>query len=258
MGRNLLRWASPVLVLSFSLCGCANPDTTLPTMKDSTAIPKSKVETGVKLARLQENEGRLQKALDMYDNLYKSDPKNPEICHRLMVVHSRMDHPELADQYFQQADKLRPDHADLYADYGYACYLRGDLNDAETWLQKAHQIRPKEDRITGNLALVLGAQGRVKESLTYSRQYLSDGEAHANVAYALTQRGDFTAARDHYTKALQLDPKLKSAQNALLQLAEWETAHKNKTQHAAKPESSSSDKGPTQSWQPTGSASIRS
>lgn len=257
MGRILSRWVSPVIVLSFTLLGCSNPNTKLTTVEESNAIPMSKVETGVKLARLQETEGRLQKALEMYNNLSKTDPNNAEICHRLMVVHSRLDHPTEADRYFQKADKLRPDNADLYADYGYACYLRGDLKDAERWLQKAHQIRPNEDRITGNLALVLGAQGRVKESLTYSRKYLSDAEAHANVGYALTQRGDLSAARDHYSKALQLDPKLKSAQNALLQLAEWETAKKNKTEAAAvaKPEETGTALG--QNWQPTGTATIR-
>lgn len=255
MGQIMLRSASPVLVLSFTLLGCANPETKSPTIGESPAIPKSKVETGVKLARIQESEGRLTKALQMYDSLYKTDPSNPEICHRLMVVHSRLDHPELADRYFQEADQLRPDHGDLYADYGYACYLRGDLNDAERWLQKAHQIRPKQERITANLALVLGAQGRTKESLTYSRQYLSDAEAHANVGYALTQRGDFAAARNHYTKALEHDPKLKSAQHALLQLAEWEKAQKNRPQQAAKPQLGTAKKS---NWQPTGTASIRS
>ena len=177
-----------------------------------------------------------------------------------MVVHSRMDEPQKADEFFQKADKLSPGSADLYADYGYACYLRGDLKQAETWLQKAHQIRPGLERITGNLALVIAAQGRDQESLTYYRQYLDEAEAQANVAFVQAQRGEFQKASERYAKALELNPKLKSAQHALLQIAEWQQAQKQgqaKNQRAErKPEALSQPAANPAT--PSGTASIRS
>jgi Flp pilus assembly protein TadD len=227
-----MRSLSLVTILTLVLAGCANtqnPFAELSPAKstsdpDRPSIPKSKVNTGVKLARIQEREGHLYKALEIYNDLYRADPKNQEVCHRLMIVHSRLDQHQEADDFFQKADKLKKGSAALYADYGYACHLRGDLELAETWLKKAHQIRPSEDRITGNLALVLAMQGREQESLAYYRQFLDEAEAQANLGYALTQRGDFAAAGERYAKALELAPNMKSAQNALLQLAEWEHA----------------------------------
>jgi len=264
-----MRSHSLVAILMLALAGCANtqnPFAELSPAKrtsdpDRSTIPKSKVDTGVKIARIQEREGHLYKALEIYNGLHQADPKNPEVCHRLMIVHSRLDQPQEADAFFQKADKLKQGNAELYADYGYACHLRGDLELAETWLQKAHQIRPSEDRITGNLALVLAMQGREQESLTYYRQYLDEAEAQANLGYALTQRGDFAAAGERYAKALELAPNMKSAQNALLQLAEWEHAKQQaqanpnqRAQHNQPPKPRQSSNQPVR----PGTASIRS
>ncbi len=71
--------------------------------------------------------------------------------------------------------------------------------------------------------------------MTYFRQCLDDAEANANVGYALIQHGDFAGARDYYAKALSINPKLKSAQHALLQIAEWEQAKQKKLAQAAQP-----------------------
>ncbi len=214
------------LLLSLAVCGCANPPLSSTDATAKRPIPKSKVSSGIKVARIQERQGNLQKALRVYLDLYKTDPNNAEICHRLMVVHTRMDQPQKADQFFQQADKLHPNDPELYTDYGYACYLRGEVAQGESWLKKAHTLNPENERTTGNLALVVAAQGREEEALAYYRQYLDDAEANANLGFALIQRGDFTAARERYAKALDINPHLKTAQNALLQLAELDQAHK--------------------------------
>ena len=233
--RSSITGGAFLAFLCLMLVGCAGgpqPGSGTAEAEAEFVIPKSKVESGLNVGRIQERQGGLVKALELYEGLHRSDPNNADVCHRLMVVHSRLDHSQEADAFFQKADQLKPNNADLYADYGYACYLRGDLTAAETWLRKAHTLRPKEKRITSNLALVLGTQGRVEESLTYFRQILDDAEAYANVGYALTQRGDFAAARDRYNQALSIDPKLKSAQHALLQLAEWEQAKQKKLAEA--------------------------
>jgi len=268
---------------SLTIAGCANSRPLTPPGKPgeiaqrAAEIPQSQVGTGFKLARIQERQGNLRKALEMYQAMHRTEPQNAEICHRLVIVHSRLDEHQEADAFFAKCDQLKPDNAELYADYGYACYLRGDLQKAETWLKKAHELRPNEDRITGNLALVMGAQGREQEALTYYRQFLDDAEAQANLAYALTQRGDFPAAQKRYAKALELAPDLKSAKHALLQLAEMEKSHKEAKASgkqrkplsqrprmqaapnpAPKPALKSAPPAAEDPWQSTGTASIRS
>ena len=266
--RSLQRTGTFLTSLCWVFAGCAGgPDLVPGSTATEHIVPQSKVETGVNLGRIQERQGSLVKALDLYEGLHQSDPKNADVCHRLMVVHSRLDHPQEADAFFQKADQLKPNNADLYADYGYACYLRGDMEAAESWLKKAHNLRPREKRITSNLALVLGTQGRVEESLTYFRQFLDDAQAEANVGYALIQRGDFAAAREHYNEALNINPKLKPAQHALLQLAEWERAkqhqlaqvpHESPPHTPREPQSESSSSQQRQAtWQPAGAVNIQ-
>jgi Tfp pilus assembly protein PilF len=93
----------------------------------------------------------------------------------------------------------------------------------------------------------------MQECLTYFRQYLDEADAHANVGFVLTQRGDFEAARQSYTKALSLNPRLKSAQHALLQLAEQ---GEKKQKSAPQPKEKSAET--KTHWQRTGTSSMRS
>lgn len=250
-----MRHVPLALLVCASCLGCSNPPTATPETAVKT-MPKSKIETGIKLARVQEREGQLRQALTMYEDMLDADPTNGELYHRLMVVNTRLDQPERAEAYFQEAQKRLPNNAELLADYGYACYLRGDMANAETWLKKAHQLDRKNKRILGNLALVVGIEGRGQESLTYFRQYLDDAEAHANLGFVLTQRGDFEAARKSYTKALSLNPRLKPAQHALLQLAEHDEQPAKTASH--KPQQVQPSAPAKTQWQRTGTASIRS
>jgi Flp pilus assembly protein TadD len=256
-----MRRSSCALLLGLALAGCSNTPQSSPNQVTEQAIPKSRVETGIKLARIQEKQGHLHKALEMYENMHRSDPNNAELCQRLAVVYTRLDQPAKADEFFQKSTRLQPDNAELHADYVYACYLRGELTQAEQLLKKAHALRPGDERITGYLALVVASQGRAEESMTYYRQYLDEADAHANLGFVLTQQGDLAGARDRYTKALSLNPSLKSAQHALLQLAELDQTPKSKP--APKPAATPKPQiQPQQNartdWQPTGTASIRS
>ncbi len=158
-GRSSQTGGACLAFLCLILAGCAGGPQPVAGTPEEFVVPKSKVEAGLNVGRIQERQGGLVKALELYESLLRSDPDNPEVCHRLMVVHSRLGQAEQADAFFQKADRLKPNNADLYADYGYACYLQGDLTKSEAWLRKANSLRPKDKRITNNLALVLGTEG---------------------------------------------------------------------------------------------------
>jgi Tfp pilus assembly protein PilF len=49
---------------------------------------------------------------------------------------------------------------------------------------------------------------------------MSEAEAYANLGYVAVQRGDGRAAVQYYSRALDLDPTLKPAAQAMVQLAE--------------------------------------
>lgn len=186
-------------------------------------------KTKINMARVQEQQGQLWKAREMYEELYQRHPKDPVVCHRLAVVTSQMPDPkqpggsfQQARRYFQQALKLDPHNAQILTDYAYALFLQNDLSGAETLLRQALREQPGNRRATNNLAIVLGHQGKTEQSLAMFRRVVGEAEAQANLAYIHAQRGEGKQAVERYTKALAIDKNMKSASHALLQLAEIE------------------------------------
>ncbi len=214
-----MRLTMTVVLMSGAISGCANlSERNAPNIDQA----KNEFEVRLNMARLQERQGALAKARAMYEQMAAEHPDNAELHHRLMVIYTRLDLTDLATQQFELARGLNPNNADLFADRGYALYLAGDLEQAESLLKHAYELSPQKERVVINLATVTGALGRVDESWSLFRRVLDDAEAHANVGFVLMQRGELGLAKKHYSIALNLDPKSKAAKNALVQIAQWE------------------------------------
>lgn len=178
-----------------------------------------KIEAQFDLARLAESEGELDKSREMYESILKKDPTNVAVCHRLGIVYARQTNYEAAKRYFNEALRLKPANAEILNDLGYACYLSNDYSNAEAALESALKVDSQNRRATNNLALVVGTQGRLDESYQLFRRVNKESEAHANVAYLYAQQGEGKKALDHYSRALSLEPDMKNAANAMVEIA---------------------------------------
>jgi tetratricopeptide (TPR) repeat protein len=96
----------------------------------------------------------------------------------------------------------------------------GQLEQALPLLQKAFDLNPRDERIINNLAQVLGYSGEYEQCLALFREIMDEAEATSNLAYIHTQAGNGAEAMELYSRALDVDPELRSATNALVQLAE--------------------------------------
>ena len=184
-----------------------------------TAFRSPKTEAQYDLARLAESEGHVDKAREMYEAIHKKDASNAQVCHRLGIVHAKQANYEAAKRYLNEAHRLRPSDSEILNDLGYTCFVSDDLVNAESALEDAIKIDPRNHRATNNLALVVGNQGRLDESYRLFRQVNKEAEAHSNVAYLYAQRGEGKKALEHYSQALTLDPQLKNAGNAMIEIA---------------------------------------
>lgn len=214
MRRYSLSAAVLLALVVGPLSGCAH------TGAGGFAAAKAhKVEAQYDLARLAESEGHNDKAREIYEGIYKQDPKNSQVCHRLGIVHAKQSNYEAAKRYFNEAHSLRPSDPEILNDLGYTCFLSNDLANAEEALDKAIKIDPRNHRATNNLALVVGTQGRLDESYRLFRMVNKEAEAHSNVAYLYAQRGEGKQALEHYSQALTLDPQMRNAGNAMVEIA---------------------------------------
>lgn len=132
--------------------------------------------------------------------------------------------------YLMEADTLKSNDARIKSDLGYAYVLKGEFELAEESLRESLDIDPSNAQAINNLAMAVGYQGRVSESFAIYRSVVGAAEAHSNLGYICSQLGRTDLAISQYNKALSIDPTLRPAAEALVQIADLEAqviAHKS-------------------------------
>ena len=219
MNNKGLFCSTVILLITFSTQGCSHLGNQVSKVK--SALPGQKItESLLAAARTDESKNELLAAREKYERYLKGNRKSVIACHRLGIVCTRLGDSVSATRYFTQARQLDPTNSEVLNDFGYALYQRGQYNAAEKIFTAALQNDASNKRIINNLALTVGHQGRFKESFTLFRNIMPPAEAHANLAYIHTQRGEGELALQEYDLALTADPTLETAGLAAAELAE--------------------------------------
>jgi len=186
--------------------------------------PNGVLDNEIAMARLCERRGETDDAQQMYCALLKKFPQDPRLHHRLAVLAVQRSSFSEAEEHFRAARSRTPADAELLNDMGYCCYLQGRFKEAEDLFRQALKADANNPAAitmaTNNLALAVGAQGRLEESLSLFKRVNSEAEAFANVAYVLAQSGQGARAQQMYLRALTLDNTMRAAAQAMLQVAE--------------------------------------
>ena len=185
--------------------------------KRATTSSAAVVDSQLSLARLAERRNDFTRAKQIYHKVVKRAPQNAVARHRLGVILAQEGSMDEAFASLNAALEIAPS-ADLLADIGYAHFLHGNLEEANRILQNALESSPYNKRVINNLALVAGHRKNYSDSLALFRRANNAAEAHANLAYVMTQNGDIDQAADEYHRALDYDKNLKMAANALVQI----------------------------------------
>ena len=202
-------------VLLLGLTGCRHLGLTNPAQQ---AADNNELIRQLSLARLHERQGEHAAAEKIYLAVLSHDDGQAIAHHRLGVLAGRAGKLESAMRYFHKARKLGQDTPELLSDLAYAIYLSGDSVQAAQMLKKSLALNPGYKTAQNNLGIVLAAQEQDEASLAAFQQTGSLADALNNLAYMQSQRGDLAAARQTYLKALDFDPELKPAAEALVAL----------------------------------------
>ncbi|MFK7777397.1 MAG: tetratricopeptide repeat protein [Gimesia sp.] len=219
MNSKGLSCSTVILLITVTFQGCTQIGTQISKVK--SAMPgHKKPENVIAVARAYEKKNELLAARKQYESYLRKNPKSVLAAHRLGIVCSRLGDTIAATRYFTQARQLDPYNSEVLNDFGFALYKRGEYKSAEKIFSAALQNDSNNNRIINNLALAIGHQGRFKESLNLFRNIMPSAEAHANLAYIHTQRGEGDLALKEYDMALTADPDLEQAGMAVAELAE--------------------------------------
>jgi Flp pilus assembly protein TadD len=148
-------------------------------MRDHGRDPSIRVAYAKALAAA----GRFEQALSVVDDTI--NPAQPD-WNALSVkgaILDQMGRNQDARGLYQQALKIAPNEASLYANLGLSYAMTSELPAAEAHLQKAIRMRGANGQVRQNLALVIGLQGRFDESRALFAKDLSPEQVEANMSY---------------------------------------------------------------------------
>lgn len=181
--------------------------------------PEQKADIQLAMAIAAERGGRTNDAKKIYLEVVKTLPGRSDVHHRLALLYDRKGDCRAAEPYYQQAIRLDPENAELYCDLGYSYYLQQRWEEADASLRRAIELAPDLSRARNNLGLLLGRTGRQEEALQeFAAAGCGRAEAYANLAYTLALADRPAEAQAEFRRALDADPKLKTARKGLASL----------------------------------------
>jgi Tfp pilus assembly protein PilF len=223
-----------IALMLFCLTGCSNlPSTSrsLTSLTRSQPKPVAGIQPGLtdpsnqelaiawETARLAEQRGMDQEAINAYLQVRQHDPAKPGVAHALAVLYDRSGKTDAASREYQTALQENPTSADLHCDFGYFLYSIGETERAEARLREALRLQPEHAQATINLGLVIGSQGRYDEAQGLFTQAIGPAAAMHNVGMLRLRAGEVDAAKSMLTEAKRRDPSIAVGEPVLQRLA---------------------------------------
>ncbi|MFO0953972.1 MAG: tetratricopeptide repeat protein [Isosphaeraceae bacterium] len=166
-----------------------------------------------------------QKAADLAEKkggLLTSNSFGPDkralVQRRMGGANDRMGRFTQAEIHYRKALEHAPTDAKVWNDIGYSYYLQNRLLDAENALKTAQSMDPNNPKILTNMGLTLAAAGKQDEALQALSRAGGPAVGHANLGFILAAMGKMDEARAQYQLALELQPQLTAARDAIAKL----------------------------------------
>ncbi len=188
--------------------------------------------------------GDLRAAEGIYQQVLRTDPKQPVALHLLGLIAHQVGKNDIAADLISEALAVKPDYAEAHCNLGLVLQALGKLADAVSSFRRSLDINPGSVDVHNNLGNALYAMRKSDEAAESYRRaielhpgYLEAhynlgnvfkderrmadaaesyrraieikpdfAEAHANLAYALQEQEQLQEAITHYQKALALNP----------------------------------------------------
>lgn len=164
-------------------------------------------------------QGQLDEAATLYQQLLQQNPAQPDALHLLGVIAYQRQHYSVALDLIQKAIQITPEVASYYNNLGNVLQALQQTEPATRCYQRALQLDPKYSEPYHNLANLAVANQQMDEAKKYYRQALRLNpqyfEAHYQLGNLLYQQNDLDAAETHLQAALALNSRHANLHNIL-------------------------------------------
>lgn len=169
-------------------------------------------------AQMCERQGDIQQARGNFQRALSMWPGHVEVLRAAARMEDRLGNMPLAENLYSQAAKSNPQHAGALNDLGLCLARQGKLQPSVQVLEQAIQLQPTKALYRNNAATVLVEMHQDQRALAHLAAVHAPAEANYNLGQLLVERGRPTDAVPYFQAALQLNPGMQPAQDALAKL----------------------------------------
>jgi tetratricopeptide (TPR) repeat protein len=153
----------------------------------------------------------LQRALAMW-------PGNSEVLRAAARLEDRQGNLPLAETLYQQAVAGAPQNAVALNDLGLCLAREGKLETSLQVMEQAIQLKPDSSLFRNNAATVLVEMRQDQRALAHLSAVHNSADANYNLGQLLVNRGRANEASPYFAAALQQNPGMQQAADALAKL----------------------------------------
>ncbi len=137
-----------------------------------TSMSPGRYASNIDLAGLLGNQGHLDQAIKMYQEMWPANQDNWDVNYNLGYAYYLTGKLPDADHYLSRATQIDASRPDAFFYLGLTKLKRGDINAAAADVQRAVIIRPDADHYHFALGVILKLQGNLPGALSEFRQEL--------------------------------------------------------------------------------------
>ncbi len=163
------------------------------------------------LALLHQIRQQNEQAIRRYRQYLQLAPEDGEAHHNLGLLYMTSGQTNIAREAFEKAEKyLKPENAERATNLGVGCFYRGNLQKAETLLQKALQFDPSHVPAHYHLGITYLHQGEFQKAIEMLKAVIATDPEHpqaaANLGVAYNSAGESQKAITIFERLLQKQP----------------------------------------------------
>jgi tetratricopeptide (TPR) repeat protein len=169
-------------------------------------------------AQLCERQGDVAQARKNYQRALSMWPGHVEVLRAAARMEDRHGDLPLAEYLYGQAVTANPQHAGALNDLGLCLARQRKLEQSLQALEQAIQLQPTKALYRNNAATVLVEMHQDQRALAHLAAVHGAAEANYNLGQVLVERGRPVDATPYFQAALQQNPSMQPAQEALAKL----------------------------------------
>jgi Tfp pilus assembly protein PilF len=175
-------------------------------------------EQVISIAQTCERQGNVQQARVHYQRALAMSPGDVEVLRAAARMEDRLGQLPLAEHLYRQAVTTNPQHAGALNDLGLCLARQGKLDASLQMIEQAVQLQPSKPLYRNNAATVLVEMRQDQRALAHLTAVHGSAAANFNLGQLLVQRARPSEAVPYFVAAIEQQPDLVAAQEALAEL----------------------------------------